>query len=189
MENAFNFEENGLMEMQTFMQPRRTILQACKSFPEGTMVQLINGIIRISPSPIDSHASLLMDIGPDLHFFVKENDLGTTRFGLYDVYLDELNAFQPDILFVSKENLDLIKEDGLHVAPDLIIEILSPSTAKYDLEEKKEVYEQYGVKEYWIVNPADNSVTGYSLVNEKFTKFSETIGRIESPLLGWKVSF
>lgn len=171
------------------MQPPRTILQAYKSLPEGTMVQLINGIIRMSPSPLDSHASLLMDIAPDLHFFVKEKALGTIRFGLYDVYIDESNAFQPDILFVSNERLHLIKEEGLHGAPDLVIEILSPSNAKYDLEEKKDVYEQYGVKEYWIVDPADNSVTGYSLTNGKFIKLLETVGKIESPMLGWKVQF
>jgi len=72
--------------------------------------------------------------------------LGTVRYAPYDVYLDDKNAFQPDILFVRKENMHLIEEDGLYGAPDLVIEILSPSNSKYDLKVKKEVYERYGVK-------------------------------------------
>jgi Uma2 family endonuclease len=177
------------MDVQTYRRPPRTILEAYKCLPEGTMAQLINGVIRMWPPLFEPQAVILNEIAPDLHFFVKNAHAGTTRMGLYDVYLDEMNVFQPDICYISKESMHLIKEDGLQGAPDLVIEILSPSTAKYDLKDKKDVYEQYGVKEYWIVDPADSSVTGYSLTNGTFTLILESIGKIESQLLGWSVEF
>lgn len=74
--------------------------------------------------------------------------MGTTRVAPYDVYFDRQNAYQPDIIFISNEQKHLIDKDGFYGAPALVIEILSPITAKYDLEEKKEIYERYGVKEY-----------------------------------------
>jgi Uma2 family endonuclease len=177
------------MEVQTYRRPPRTIVEAYKCLPEGTMAQLINGIIRMSPPLFDAEAVILNEIASNLHFFVKNSHSGTTRMGLYDVYLDEINVFQPDLCYISKKRMHLIKEDGLHGAPDIVIEILSPSTAKYDWEDKKDVYEQYGVKEYWIVDPEDRSVTGYSLTNATFTLILESIGKIESQLLGWSVEF
>ncbi len=107
----------------------------------------------------------------------------------YDVFFDKKNAFQPDILFLSKERLNLIKGNGLHGAPDLIIEILSPSTAKYDLEEKKDVYERYGVKEYWIVDPSTKSATGYFLENGVFIEIGKETGAINSRLFDSEFSF
>lgn len=177
------------MEAQTYRRPPRTILDAYKCLPEGTMVQLINGVIRTSPPLLDAEAVILNEIAPNLHFFVKNAQSGTTRMGLYDVHLDEMNVFQPDICYISKESMHLIKVDGLYGAPDLVIEILSPSTAQYDLGEKKEVYERYGVKEYWIVDPADNSVTGYTLREGHFVLLMKGTGTIKSELLDWSVDF
>ena len=71
----------------------------------------------------------------------------------YDVVLSENNVFQPDIMFVSNENSKIITEKNITGAPDLIIEILSPATGYYDLTEKKEIYTEFAVKEYWIVEP------------------------------------
>ena len=143
----------------------------------------------MSPAPLDRHQSLSMEISAELFHHVKTRKLGTVRAAPYDVYFDTQNAFQPDILFISKERMHLIDKDGQYGAPDLIIEILSPATAKYDLEDKKGVYEQYGVKEYWIVDSEDKSVLGYSLTNGTFTLIQGFIGKIDSKLLGWKVEF
>lgn len=67
--------------------------------------------------------------------------------------LSERNVVQPDILFIKTENLSVIKDKNIAGAPDLIIEILSPSSAYHDLLDKKEIYAQFGVQEYWIVDP------------------------------------
>jgi Uma2 family endonuclease len=106
-----------------------------------------------------------------------------------DNYFDDENVFQPDILFVSNERLHVIEEDGLYGAPDLVIEILSPSTAKYDLGEKKDVYERSGVKEYWIIDPATESVHGYFLTNGLFDEIANDKNIIRSRLLNTEFRF
>lgn len=88
--------------------------------------------------------------------------------------------YQPDIIFIAKENRYKIKENGFYGAPDLIIEILSPSTAVYDRTEKKEMYEHYGVREYWMVDSKEKMAEGYVL---KQTTFQEPSQKIELQIL------
>ncbi|HXL54850.1 MAG TPA: Uma2 family endonuclease [Chitinophagaceae bacterium] len=109
--------------------------------------------------------------------------------GLYDVYFSKRNVCQPDIIFIVNENLHKIKKNGLHGAPDLVIEILSPKTAKYDLEDKKDVYERYGVKEYWAVDPVSKQVYFFKLVNDEYIEVETKSDIIESPLLNTAIKF
>ena len=177
------------MSDPSYISPPRTILQAYRSLPEGTLAQLINNQIVMSPAPLDRHQAISMELSSELFYYVRSKQLGTVRTAPYDVYLDRHNAFQPDIIFISNEQLDLIDKDGFYGAPALVIEILSPTTAKYDLEEKKDIYERYGVKEYWIVDPADKSVTGYSHNGTGFQLLMKGEGMIASDLIGWKHEF
>lgn len=177
------------MSTATITRPPRTLMEVFQSLPEGTMVQLIQNQLIMSPAPLDIHQKVLSEIYLALGSFVKQHHLGECRMAPYDVYLDKKNAFQPDIVFISKENLHLIKENGLHGAPDLVIEILSPSSAKYDLEEKKDVYERCGVKEYWAVDPATKSSQGYFLGNKQYGKAENTEGVIRSRLLKTEFKF
>jgi len=107
--------------------------------------------------------------------FVKKHQIGKVYDAPYDVVLGENNVFQPDIMFVSNENSKIIKEKNITGAPDLIIEILSPATGYYDLTEKKETYAEFGVKEYWIVDPKKQWVEFYSNESKKF----KSIQRLE----------
>jgi Uma2 family endonuclease len=175
------------MTMSTMIKPPRTLLEVFQLLPEGTLAQLIQNEIVMSPSPLEVHQLILMNLSSDIHVYVKKKKMGQVRVAPYDVYLNKRNVYQPDILFIANSQKENIKEDGFHGAPDLIIEILSPSTAKYDLEEKKDVYEQYGVKEYIIVNPADKTVTVYELENGEFAIFFTGIAAVKSKLL--EISF
>ena len=83
------------------------------------------------------------------------------------VYLTDEDHFVPDMTVVCDP--DKIRSDGVHGAPDLVVEVLSPSTAKNDRAYKKDVYERCGVREYWIVNPADKTVEQYFLQDGKFS--------------------
>jgi len=173
----------------TVLNPPRTMFEVFKSLPEGTLCQLINNNLVMSPAPTDPHQKILMDISAQLFFYVSKNQLGEVRVAPYDVYFNRKNVYQPDIVFVAKENINKIKEDGLHGAPDLVIEILSPPTAKYDLEDKKDVYERYGVKEYWAVDPVSKQVYFFKLVKDEYVEAETKNAVIKSSLLKTEIKF
>ncbi|HEY0828533.1 MAG TPA: Uma2 family endonuclease [Bacilli bacterium] len=80
-----------------------------------------------------------------------------------DVYLDNENVVQPDIIFIRNDNLHIIRDGWVKGIPDLLVEVLSPSTGKHDLFHKKTLYERFGVKEYWIADPVYAVVYQYKL--------------------------
>jgi len=171
------------METEVMIQPPRTLLEVFKSLPEGTRVQLIENKLVMSPSPKDRHQESLGELFLQLLTYTRRKKLGKVRIAPYDVYLDRKNAYQPDLVFIATENLYKIQENGLHGAPDLVIEILSPGTEKYDKGKKKAVYERCGVKEYWIVDPLTTNATGYTLQDRLFIEIATATGVIASPLL------
>jgi len=77
----------------------------------------------------------------------------------------------------------------LHGAPDLVIEILSPRTAKYDLEDKKDIYERYGVKEYWAVDPVSKQIYFFKLVKDEYVEAETKNAVIKSSLLKTEIKF
>ncbi len=173
----------------TIPMPPRTMLEVFNGLPEGTMAQLIENNIVMSPAPLDRHQSLLLELCAEIFQYVKNKKLGQVRIAPYDVYLERKNVYQPDICFISAENQHLIKENGLHGAPDLVIEILSPGTARYDMYDKKDVYERTGVKELWLIDPADKSATGYWLTNGEYQEFFKSNSFIELKLINLKIEF
>ena len=143
----------------------------------------------MSPAPSDTHQKIVGKIFSKLLNHVESKELGEVRVAPYDVYLSRQNIYQPDIIFIANENMHKINEKGLLGVPDLIIEVLSPNSAKYDLEDKKEVYERYSVKEYWIVDPFTKQVTFFNLVNKEFSEVETKDGIIKSLLLNAVIKF
>jgi Uma2 family endonuclease len=138
-------------------QPKKTAADWAK-LPEGYKYQLIDGEFVEWPSMTLREHDARMEIGLALYQHVKSRKLGEAMFVPFDVHLTDCDIYQPDIIFVSNENLHYIEEDGVHGPPDLVIEVLSRSTAGFDLLLKKDGYEKFGVKEYWIVDPMDKTV-------------------------------
>jgi Uma2 family endonuclease len=157
-----------------------------KLLPEGAPYQLIEGELVMTPSPTTLHQIIAGNINEKIRAFVKAKGAGLVLFAPIDIYLDDENVFQPDIVFISKQKRDIIKDDGIQGAPDMVIEILSPSTAYYDLKKKYKIYEKFGVKEYWIVDPEMKGVELFSLTEQgKFllsAAFSEK-GIVKSGIL------
>ena len=91
----------------------------------------------MSPAPIILHQIILGEIYSEIVFHLKKTKIGKTIMAPYDVHFSKQNILQPDILFIKNKNLSKIKTKGLYGAPDLVIEILSPSTSHLDFEEKK----------------------------------------------------
>lgn len=168
--------------------PPRTLKEVWESLPEGTLCQLINNTLVMSPAPIDVHQKILGDIYFKFRQFLEGKELGEVRIAPYDVHLDDENIFQPDMFFIAKENAHKIK-DHLYGAPDLVIEILSPSNQRYDKKDKKAIYEKYGVKEYFIIEPVGKTVTSFILIKDEFIEKEQTTGVVKSSLLEASFTF
>jgi Uma2 family endonuclease len=106
-------------------------------------------------------------------------------FAPLDVHLDKENIFQPDLLYISEARKAELLKAYIAGTPDLIVEILSSSTAYYDLRQEKDTYEQYGVKEYIIIDPIQLNAELYTLEQQQFLlpKKSDSLGVIQSGLL------
>jgi len=131
---------------------------------EGAPFQLINNELVMSPSPIPLHQQVVFALSEVIVLYnIKIGRKGQWMYAPADVKFDEGNILQPDIFYISEERKsDLIKE-RIEGAPDLVIEILSPSTAYYDLRQKKNIYEKFGVKEYIIIDPIEQNAEIYTL--------------------------
>lgn len=121
--------------------------------------ELIDGkIFMMSPRPRVEHATVCTNIASEFRSYLKGKTCRAFCDGV-DVFLDENNRFVPDTMIVC--NPDIIKHDGIHGAPDLVVEVLSKTTAKNDRSKKKYTYAKCGVKEYWIVDVWSKSVEVY----------------------------
>ena len=128
--------------------------------------ELIDGkIFMMSPRPRVEHATVCTNIASEFRSYLKGKTCRAFCDGV-DVFLDENNRFIPDTMIVC--NPDIIKHDGIHGAPDLVVEVLSKTTAKNDRSKKKYTYAKYGVKEYWIVDVWSKSVEVYYNQNNWF---------------------
>jgi len=147
--------------MGSMLHPPKTALELFKILPEGTRCQLIDNHIIISPSPAWKHQDIVKNILFQIESLIRKNKNGKVLSDV-DVYINDENVYRPDVMFISNKQLDILGEDGyIHGAPELVIEVLSPGTSKYDKTKKKEIYAQYGVKECWLIEPATLQCSGF----------------------------
>ena len=104
-------------------------------------------------SPNEAHQSAQVNLGSRMFLYTQGMGFGKVYFAPFDVVLSDTDTVRPDLLFVSKERLRIITEDNVQGAPDLVVEIRSPSTARQDWTVKRELYARHGVMEYWLVDP------------------------------------
>lgn len=175
--------------METMLHPPRTGLQVFEMLPEGTRCQLINDTIVISPAPIYEHQSLSRDIAFAIYRKALAHGLGEVLLAPFDVYLSSKDVFQPDIIFILEERRNIIERKGVIGAPDMVIEIVSGSTSTYDHSVKKDVYEQAGVKEYWMIHPTSKRCEGFLLKEGKFDVIEPTKGSFFIQLLDLPFTF
>jgi Uma2 family endonuclease len=144
--------------------------------PEGTLAQLIDGEIIISPSPLYLHQRIVFRLSRSLADFVESRGLGEVAVAPIDVVLGSGRSVQPDVVYVSRERYGIIRKEGIEGAPDLVAEVLSPSTAYYDLTEKRDANEAAGVREYWIVDPERETVEVLALEGERYVSRQQLAG-------------
>lgn len=135
------------------------------AYQEEPREELLGGRIYMMSSPTVNHSQIASNIYYAFRSYLKGKTCRAFGDGV-DVYLTENDRVIPDAMIVCNKNI--IRLDGIHGAPDLIVEVLSPGTAKNDRGYKKNLYETAGVKEYWIVDPISHSIEVYILANGKF---------------------
>ena len=135
------------------------------AYREEFWEELIGGkLVAMSPRPAINHSRVSGNIYTIFGSFLRGKPCEAFADGV-DLYLSEENQYIPDGMVVCDP--DKIRPNGVYGAPDLVVEILSPSTARYDRGQKKDAYEKYGVREYWIVDPANKTVEQYLLRDGK----------------------
>ena len=135
------------------------------AYQEEPREELLNGKIFMMSSPSVNHSQISGNIYHAFRVYLKGKTCTTFNDGV-DVFLTEEDRVIPDAMIVCKKNI--IQKNGIHGAPDLIVEVLSPSTAKNDRGYKKDLYERVGVREYWIVDPVLQNIEVYLLVDGEY---------------------
>ncbi len=134
------------------------------NYKDNETIEIINGVVYMMSRPNTNHMKIEGNIFTAFKNYLKGKCC--VPFNETDVFFSDKDNFVPDVIIVC--NPEIIEDDGIHGTPDLVVEILSPSTARRDKIEKFSKYEEYGVKEYWIVSPQDKSVDVYILRDNKF---------------------
>jgi Uma2 family endonuclease len=135
--------------------------------PAGVRLELVDGEVAVSPSPIPDHSYVESMLKHLLLEQILARDLGRiygdvdTIFGRYDVR-------RPDIIFFSNARLHLVGDKAMEGPPDLCVEVLSPSSITVDKVDKFQQYETAGVAHYWIVDPEHRTADAYALADGKF---------------------
>ena len=120
--------------------------------PDDKRYELIDGELILAPAPRRDHQTVEVRLGSRLHLFVDENELGVVYFAPRDVVFSDSDIVQPDLMFISNERMHIDTEAEVWGSPDLVVEILSPSTADRDRTVKQVLYARHGVNEYWLVD-------------------------------------
>ena len=147
--------------------------------------EIINGKAFMSPSPELFHQRWARKIFLAVERHVEARKLGEVLFAPIDVVLDEKNVVQPDLVFVSNANAGLLERRGIMGAPDLVVEIISPTSLRRDRYDKRELYARFGVKEFWLADVANRSIEILSLQKGGYQLLScaTNEGKIRSEVL------
>lgn len=150
--------------MVTGHQARRFTIDDYDQLPDdGPRYELIDGVLIEIPAPTILHQRLLKRFLRDVDQFVEDAESGEVFFAPCDVQLPRGTIVQPDMLFVSNTHREVVTEKRIVGAPDLVVEISSPSTMDRDLGDKRELYRKHGVAEYWFIDVEERTASVWTL--------------------------
>lgn len=161
------------------------------SFPEdGKRREIIDGDMFVTPAPKLNHQRVLVRLTEVLLGYLSSHPAGELIVSPMDVIFSDFDVLEPDLIFVLNEHKEILK-DWVRGAPDLVVEILSPTTAARDRGVKLRTYARFGVKEYWVVDPEERAIEVYQLAAEGYELTSRVAAdeTLTSPLLpGFRLS-
>ena len=156
--------------MELLIAEKWTYQDMVENLPPESRYEIINNELYEMPAPNTEHQRISRKVEFQLLSFVEKNQLGEVFNAPFDVVFDEDNTTQPDILFISNENLKNLTDKNFRGSPDLVVEIVSPQSELRDKEYKKTLYAKYGVKELWIIDPSVLFVEIFSLESGKYVQ-------------------
>ncbi|MFN4254874.1 MAG: Uma2 family endonuclease [Saprospiraceae bacterium] len=175
--------------MTTTIAPPRMTFQEFRNMEladnDNFIYELLNGNLVKRASPSFNHQDVHAELFARMRIFASEKRLGKVVSAPMDVFFDDGNCPQPDIVFISSERSFIIEKGYINGAPDLIVEIISPGTGKNDRGIKKDLYERYAVKEYWVIDPMNQTVEVFNMKENAYrlTCIQEAEGVVVSEVL------
>lgn len=165
--------------MHQYVRPRVSYADLERWPEDGKRYELYDGEVVVVPAPIPRHQRVAFKIAQAL--VAHEEAVGGLAFGSpIDIVFDDYNVVQPDAVFFSRERLGAIDmRRAIRIPPDLAVEVLSPSTAAIDRGRKMASLAKFGVPEYWIVDPIDNTVEQYLLEGARYRLHARLAGTDE----------
>ena len=131
---------------------RLTYDDFCLLPEDGKRREIIDGELFVTPAPLTAHQRAIMRLSVHLWQFVDEQGLGEVFAAPFDVVFSDFDVVEPDLLYISKARGSVLTSKNVQGAPDLVVEVLSESTARVDRSIKLKLYGRFGVEEYWIVD-------------------------------------
>jgi Uma2 family endonuclease len=144
----------AVLEKQT----RRWTYEEYYRLEDDRRYEIIDGNLLMAPAPDTWHQDSSRKLFRLVDRFVMKNRLGEVFYAPIDLVLDVENTVQPDLIFVPSAKAGMIQRRAIFGIPDLLVEIISPSSVRRDRYDKKELYARFGVKEYWIGDPANKAL-------------------------------
>jgi Uma2 family endonuclease len=143
-------------------------------FPDdGKRHELIDGEHYVTPSPNLKHQAVSRNLVATIAPFLRLQPIGKIYAAPLDVVFSHFDVVEPDLLFVSNSRIEVLTTKNIQGAPDLVVEVGSPSTRRRDEKLKHQLYERFNVTEYWVVDPDIDVVRVYRLENGKYRRAQE----------------
>ncbi len=151
---------------------------------DGKRYEIIDGELFVTPSPRRSHQKVVGNLYYYLTHYIKTQQLGEVYVAPFDVVFSRFDVVEPDILYISAARASVLTDKNVQGAPDLVVEVLSETTAEVDRTTKLKLYARFGVQEYWIIDPEGPSAEVYGRKGRLFELITKlgADGNLASPL-------
>jgi Uma2 family endonuclease len=164
---------------------KRLTVEDLETFPQdGNRYEIIDGELSMAAAPLKRHQRVLARLFMAFATAANASRQGEVFFAPVDVRFSQFDQVQPDLLFLRHERSEIYQGSTVQGPPDLVVEVISPSSVMFDEVAKLRLYESNGVPEYWIVNPLTRTIRRFTLVQGQYSEATSNPGKlVTTPLL------
>jgi Uma2 family endonuclease len=151
---------------------------------DGRRYEIVDGELHMAAAPLKLHQRVLRRLSILFDRAANLDQIGETFFAPVDVRFSPYNQVQPDLIFIRAERAGIYQGSTVHGAPDIVVEVISPTSIEYDEVVKFRLYQDNGVPEYWIVNPLTRTIRRFTIAQGQYVEaLAAPDGQVTSPLL------